>query len=121
MIRSVQNNSFPRLEEFRQAKNLRDTDLADLLGVSVRTLSRWRGGETSVTMAVAQRVFVQTEGFIRILDWPTEYTLENQIIVDEILSKRAGEGEEPTGPERVRKKPRKIIKPKAKNMKGKAP
>ena len=73
MTKSIQAAAPHRLEVWRVDNNLQVAEIAKRFDVHVRTYDRWIEGTNFPTLEKAQHVFVETDGFVSVMDWKTPF------------------------------------------------
>jgi len=57
---------------------LSSSAFAERLGLNPRTVDRWIEGSNFPSLELAQRVHAETDGYVSIMDWPTEFVVRRR-------------------------------------------
>lgn len=65
-------------------KGMKPAQFASALDVNVRTVDRWIEGSNFPSLEMAQRIHVETDGFVSLMDWGTEFVTRRRQALERV-------------------------------------
>ncbi len=79
--------SVHKLQIYLDDNGLSHSNIADRLGTNKRSIPRWISGDNSPSLEFAQRLFDITGGYVKLMDWETDYTRAKRKRLSDALGK----------------------------------